>query len=530
MANQSGKYTSGIHTSYWLDSVPSVSFKKLENNMDTDVVIVGGGIAGVSVAYGLILSGKKVILIEDGIIGSGETGRSTAHLVTALDDRYYEFERLFGKKKTKLIAESHSRAIDFIERTVDRENIDCEFERVNGYLFLNSTDKSDSLLKEYDAATRAGVSVEKTISVPAIAGVNAALKFNGQAQFHPLKYINALCKIIVNRGGKIYNRTHANEIDETGVLTSDGFRINAKHVVICTNSPVNNKYAMHLKQYAYRTYVIAAKIKKGSIAPALWWDTGNFSTSYATHPYHYARVQKFNENYDLLIAGGEDHPTGLAEIEKISEEERYVAVEKWARKFFPAIEDVIYKWSGQILEPMDHLGYIGNNPYDKSNVYIVTGDSGNGLTNAVIAGMLIPDLINGKPNEWTELYDPARIKLAAGGAFLKEFVGGFINYLKTKPNNKKGVQPEHIPKNEGVILKYNRKEYGVFKDENGDLHWVDAACSHLGCTVKWNNDEKTWDCPCHGSRFTYKGEILNGPAIRALAYHKIVYGFKYEKK
>ncbi len=517
------KITSGAHSSVWIDSTEPLAFRKLDENIETDVVIVGGGMAGVSIAYNLVRSGKKVVIVEDGFIGSGETGRTTAHLVTALDDRYYNLEKMFGDEKTKLIAESHKSAIDFIERAVKRENIKCDFERVNGYLFLHPTDDVESLGKEYKAATKAGIAVEELERVPGMANYyGPCLRFLNQAQFHPLKYIKALCEVIQqNNQCLIYTNTHAKKIDHTGVVTDDDFKINAKYVVVATNTPVNNKVAIHLKQIAYRTYVIAAKIKKGSEAKNLWWDTGDFSANNNTPPYHYVRTQRYDNTYDLLIIGGEDHPTGSTDIGHVPETERYALLEKWAKEYFD-IEEVIYKWSGQVMEPADSIAFIGKNPFDKDNVFIVSGDSGNGMTHGTIAAELITDLINGNENKFSEVYDPSRTILKDVGKIVWEGIANaFSSLFKIEDwEDSKLNEIKSVAKNEGKLITLNEKKYGVFCDESDCLHFVGAQCTHLKCTVKWNNDEKSWDCPCHGSRFTYEGKVLNGPANTDLPYHK----------
>lgn len=516
----SEKFTAGSHSTIWIDSVKPISYSRLELNKDVDVVIVGGGIAGVSIAYNLVRAGKTVALVEDGFIGSGETGRTTAHLVNALDDRYYELERLFGKEDTKLIAQSHTSAIDFMDRTVAHEKISCDFERVNGYLFLHPSDEIENLEKEYEAAKRAGLDVELTDIVLADRALRKAIKFNSQAQFHPLNYLKGLCDAIVKSGGNIYTNTHAKEIDSTGIITNEGFKIKAKHVVVATNSPVNNLYKMHLKQYAYRTYVIGAKIKKDTLPHALWWDTGDFEANSEMPPYHYVRVQKLDDTHDLLIAGGEDHATGLADAEHKPEADRYGLLENWTREHFEGMEEIVYRWSGQVLEPMDSLAFIGRNPADKDNVYIVTGDSGNGMTHGTIAGLLITDLITGKENKLEKIYDPGRVKIfKAGKTFLKEFVGGFIDYLKTKPGSADETSLKELKNTEGKIVEFAGKKMGAYRDEGGQLHFISGECTHLGCIVKWNNDEKSWDCPCHGSRFTYEGKVLNGPANKPLTYY-----------
>jgi nitrite reductase/ring-hydroxylating ferredoxin subunit len=275
---------------------------------------------------------------------------------------------------------------------------------------------------------------------------------------------------------------------------------------------------MHLKQYPYRTYVIGAKVKKGLLPKALWWDTGDFENNKEIPPYHYVRLQNYDDTHDLLICGGEDHPTGIAEEKKINEQDRYALLEYWAKKMFP-IEETVYQWSGQVLEPMDAMAYIGRNPHDKNNIYIATGDSGNGITHGTIAGILLTDLINGKENEWEKLYDPSRFKLfSSGKTFFKELAGGMLAYYKNKADESKPVEIGKIMVGEGKIIQVEKEKYAAHRDENGVLHIVGAECMHLGCIIKWNKDEKSWDCPCHGSRYTKEGKVINGPANKDLEY------------
>ncbi|HEX3767925.1 MAG TPA: FAD-dependent oxidoreductase, partial [Puia sp.] len=302
---QNGISTSGTHETCWFDSsLPTQKFEPLKESITTDVVIVGGGLAGLSTAYCLASKGLKVVVVEDGEIGSGETGRTTAQLVTAYDDRYYHLASLFGEKNTKLIAESHKKAIDFVEKTIAKEHIHCDFERLNGYLFLHTNDDKDSLKKELEAATKAGIHVEELDKIPGLLKDDGkCIMFPEQAQFHPIKYLYGLCKAIEKKGGLIYTKTHANKIDNTGIVTSKGHSVKARHIVIATNSPVNNKYAIHLKQNGYRTYVIASLIEKGTVKKALWWDTGDKEANPSVPPYHYVRIMDYNDKYDLLISG-----------------------------------------------------------------------------------------------------------------------------------------------------------------------------------------------------------------------------------
>lgn len=505
-----GHNTSGEHISPWIDKTAERQYLPLIVNLDTDVVIVGGGLAGISTAYNLVNRGYSVVVVEDGLLASGETGRTTAHLSSALDDRFYNLEKLFGKEKTRLIYESHRDAIDFIEQTIIKENIDCDFNRVNGYLFPHATDTVETLEKEYVAAIEAGVPVEWVDQVPAMRMQPLkALMFQQQAQIHPLKYLLGLADTITMKGGKIYTGSHVEQIDEKGVTTSDGFRVNAKHIVVATNSPVNSRILLPLKQYAYRTYAIAALIMKNSLPAALWWDTGDKSIDKDFPPYHYVRTQPYNQEFDLLITGGEDHKTGL--MGNMSEMDRHGNLEAWTRDRFD-IGEVVYKWSGQVMEPYDGIGFIGRNMGDKDNIYMITGDSGHGMTHTTIGSLLVSDLISGKENSWEHIYRPGRINLKAGRVFFKETIGTLLNYYRTRPDHPGSVSLASIPLNDAEVVEFEGQKAGVYRDERGLLHMVSATCTHMGCTTRWNNVEKTWDCPCHGSRFSITGEVINGPA------------------
>ncbi|MEN2412227.1 FAD-dependent oxidoreductase [Flavobacterium mesophilum] len=505
-----GSITSGDNVSFWIDSTDFIAFGKPYQDLKTDVLVIGGGIGGLTTAYKLLKAGKKVVLVEDGFIGSGETGRTTAHLTCALDDRYYNLENIFGEENAKLAAESHSAAIDEIENIVHKLHIDCNFMRVNGYLFLNPTDQIENLEKEYQATQRAGLQTSLLNVTPGINPENQpCLAFKNQAQFHILKYLKGLANAVISLGGTIYTEAHAADITDKGAVIN-GFNFTANHIVVATNTPINDVLTMHTKQHAYRTYVIAGKIPKGSLPNALWWDTGNMKSKWVAEPYHYVRTENFDDQYDLLISGGEDHKTGQADEEKISEISRYDELEIWTRSHFPMLDEISYKWSGQVMEPYDSLGFLGKNPGDE-NIYIITGDSGNGMTHATIGAIIITDIIQGIKNKWEDLYNPSRITLNATGDFLKEVGNMASQYLDWISAADLKSTADLEPGN-GGILSAGLRKIAVYRDYDNTLTAFSAICPHLGCIVQWNSDEKSFDCPCHGSRFASDGTVINGPA------------------
>src|SRR5215216_968537 len=512
--------TSGNKEPFWYANIEQpIKFAKLANNIPSsvggepvDVVVVGGGIAGLTTAYLVSKSGKKVVVVEDGYIGSGETGRTTAHITHALDDRYYNLEQKHGLDGLHIAADSHTAAINRIESIVKEENIDCDFERLDGFLFLDPSDKKESLDKELEATHRVGINTTEIVE---------------KAPFQPLKYLRGLSLAIIKNGGQIYTETHAQEINSDGIKTLNDYTVKAKSIVVATNAPIIDKTSkIYDKQDAYRTYVIGARIKKGSIPTALYWDTGNQDSENLVAPYHYVRIQKVdnddNKNYDLLIVGGEDHQTGNLSSDD-DNEKRYSRLESWAKERFP-IEAIEYRWSGQVMEPQDSIAFIGHNPGDnRNNIYIATGDSGNGITHGTVAGILLTDLILGKSNPWTALYDPSREPRKSSDAKPEKegqttqtneeegsTNGNGEKSESSKDKTKKTVYIENLQEGQGIVLE--DKKMAAYKDHKGELRTYSAICTHLGCTVTWNNSEKSFDCPCHGSRFSASsGNVINGP-------------------
>jgi glycine/D-amino acid oxidase-like deaminating enzyme/nitrite reductase/ring-hydroxylating ferredoxin subunit len=509
----------GANPSFWERTAQKFYTKPLTENVTADICIIGGGIAGVTAAYLLGREGRDVVLIDDGPVGGGMTGRTTAHLVNALDDRYYELEKMLGQEFSRLSAESHTAAIDRIEKIVDDENLDCDFARVDGYLFLPPGGSVTDLKHELDAVHRAGLrEVERIEHIPVGKfTTDGVLRFPRQAQFHPLKYLNGLARVTTDRGGRIFTGTRVVKVedgDHVRIETSKGHSIRAEAAIVATNCPINDRLVIHSKQAPYATYVLTLRVTR-EVEQVLLWDTAETAEeekqTVGPIPYHYLRFARDSEG-DVLIVGAEDHKTGQAG----DFEARLAKLERWTRDHFPFVGEITDHWSGQVMEPMDGIAYIGRNPGDK-NVFVVTGDSGNGMTHGTIAGILITDLICGRENPWTKLYDPSRKTLQP--KVVADYVAENANVVAqlrdyVTPGDKPGA--EKIQSGEGAILREGAKKIAAYRDEEGILHKFSAVCPHLKCIVRWDGFEKTWDCPCHGSRFDALGRVLNGPAISDL--------------
>jgi len=521
---EKSKAGSGRNQSVWAATATMPSYAPLEADTTADVCVVGAGIAGLTTAYLLTQAGKSVVVLEKGELAAGMTQVTTAHLANALDDRYTEIERLHGEAGAKLAAESHTAAIDRIEMIARTEGIDCDFLRVDGYLFLSPEHDEQLLDDELAAARRAGLrNVEKIRQAPiASFDTGPCLRFPAQGQFHPLKYLAGLARAIERGGGHIHPNSKAEQIEggPPARVRANGHTVTAGSVVVATNTPVNDMVVIHTKQAPYMTYVIGATVPRGSVERALYWDTED--------PYHYVRLQPLGDDdtgstgagtgaagpgattedaRDLLIVGGEDHKTGQADDTLA----RHARLEEWTRQRFPMIEDIAFTWAGQVMETIDGVALIGRNPLDTENVFVVTGDSGMGMTHGTIAGMLLTDLIMGRENAWATLYDPSRKTMGAAGEFAKENVNVAAQYADWVTGGDVS-SPDEIPKGWGAVIRRGLSKVAVYRDDEGAVHERSAVCPHLGCIVHWNANERTWDCPCHGSRFEPRGKVFNGPA------------------
>ena len=497
--------------SFWMKETPVIQASPLTEDEQCDVVVVGAGIAGLSTAYELARCGRSVVVIDRGEIGTGMTARTTAHLATELDDFYSELVRVRGEDEARIYHDSQVAAVNRIEAICRDEGIDCDFRRLDGFLIPTDEGPISDLQEEFEACRKIGVEVEWADRAP-VPGLDTGrcLRFPDQGRFHPTRYLAGLARAILGRGARIYANTayvdHDDDDEGVRIKTEGGPTIRAKAAVFATNSPVNAVVAVHTKQIPDRTYVVAARVPKASVPDVLLWDT--------YEAYHYVRIQEVDDGHDLLIVGGEDHRSGEVD----DADQRFARLAEWTRKRYPMFGDVEYSWSGQVLEPADFMPYSGRSP-GSDNVYVHTGDSGQGITNGVAGSVTIAALILKEDSRFAHILDPDRksltsttslAELARGQAGV---IANFTEYVR--PGEIKA--PGELEPGEGAIMRDGLRKIAVYKTTDGEIVRRLAVCTHVGCIVHWNSFEKCWDCPCHGSQFAPDGAVLNGPAVRPLA-------------
>jgi glycine/D-amino acid oxidase-like deaminating enzyme/nitrite reductase/ring-hydroxylating ferredoxin subunit len=494
--------------SVWMNIGVAPDATRLEGDANADTVVVGSGIAGLSTAYELAARGQTVIVLDRGAIGRGMTARTTAHLTSLCDDSFDSLISMRGVDVAKQFYLSQASAIDRIEKIQGNESIECDFRRLDGYLFPALGTDPSNLDSSLEATRKAGMPVEDTKGVP-FKGLEhmRCLRYPDQGALHPLKYLRGLATVLTKRNMRLCSDTVVEEVvEEDGriiVKTQEGHRVRAEAAVIATNSPINDRLAIHSKQAPYRTYAMAFELPHDSLPDGLYWDT--------LDDYHYVRLQPKDSKSDYLIVGGADHKSGEADDADV----RFEALEAWMRNLLPPLGKQTHHWSGQVLNPVDFSSFTGRNP-GNDRIYIHTGDSGQGITHGVVASLLLSGLIVDGRHPWADIYDPARKPVKAAGTFISENLTAVKNFAEyVAPGELKSV--EELKPGCGAIVRDGLKKIAAYRDETGSLHLHSAACTHLGCHVHWNSLERCWDCPCHGSHFAIDGTVLNGPAIAPLA-------------
>ena len=493
-------------TPIWIREDLPADRPSLTSDLRTEVAIVGAGLTGLSVAYELALAGKQVVVVDRGRVGRGQSARTTAQLAWQLDDYYHELRKERGDAETVAYYRRARAAVERIGEIARAEGIDCDYEVIDGYLYVAPGDDPSILDKELEACEALGIEGVRFVDSAPVPGrdTGRALLWPEQARFHVLKYLEGLARAIEARGGRIYGHSAVTEITEedNGVtlVLSGGARIVAEQVVSAADTAIVD-VMIQPKLEPYRSYAIAGPVPKGAVADALVWDT--------LEAYHYVRIQPDGDR-DMLIVGGEDHRMG----DHDDGEARLDRLEAWTRDHYPMFVRREYGWSGMVVEPVDILPYTGL-AHGKSRTYLHTGDSGEGMTNGVLGAVLLRELIADGGSRDEASYSPGRVTLRAAGelaANTGHTVANFVEYLTPG-----GVPAaDALKPGEAALVRHGLKKIAAFRDESGVLHQRSATCTHLGCLVHWNGLERCWDCPCHGSQFSPDGKVLSGPALTPL--------------
>jgi glycine/D-amino acid oxidase-like deaminating enzyme/nitrite reductase/ring-hydroxylating ferredoxin subunit len=489
--------------SIWKNKAEMAYFPPLRNDITVDVAIVGGGITGLTAAYILSRAGKKVAVLEARKIGEGATGSSTGNLYCTIGSPgLHNLKSKFNTQKIKEVVESRATAVNFIEARIKEFAIECDFNRVPWSLFAENSAGKSFVEKEKQAAQEAGLAVTEhfAIQLP----IETGFTVDNQAQFNPLEYVVSLAKHIKSPDCQMYEMTKATDVTEgeTCTVTTPNGKVHAQHVVMATHSP-KGIYAVHMNMGPYREYAVGVTLNGDYPAAGVWWDM-------LAHEHYSLRTYDTTKGKILMVLG-EMHKVG----QKENNHECYDNLEKFLRARFD-VASVEFKWSAQQFKPSDGIPYIGLST-GNTKTYIATGFSADGLTYGTLASMIISDQILGIENKWSKTYDASRITpFASAKEFIKENVNVAFEFVKDRFTKDEAKEFSEVLPGQGKVMEVDGKKCGVHRDENGKLHVVSAVCTHMGCINHWNEVEQSWDCPCHGSRFSIDGEVLEGPAYTTL--------------
>lgn len=502
--NNTGKLPESA-VSYWRESVERSKFDNLDEDIQVDVCIVGGGITGITSAYLLAKEGVKVAVLEADQILNGTTGHTTAKITAQHDLIYDELINSLGKSKAKLYYEANIDALRFIKNTINELEIDCDFSNQNAYMYATTEEYASKIQKEIKAYEKLGINGGPVKSFPLDINIKNAVMMRNQAQFHPVKYLTHLAKKVTELGGLIYENTTAVNVEteeHPTVLTSKDYRVTAKHVLACSHFPFYEGLGLYsTRMYADRSYVLAAKPKQKL-------PRGIFIS--ADKPTRSIRSVTINGE-EMVLVVGDSHKTGQG----IDTMKHYKALEEFGQQVF-GLEDIPYRWSAQDLTTLDKVPYIGEITSGQPNVLIATGYRKWGMSNGTAAALLLRDLVLGNKNPFRDLYTPSRFYATPS---LKNFLVQNANVAEHLIKGKlqiSNIDPDTLSNDEAAVISIEGERKGAYKDEEGQLHIVDTTCTHIGCEVEWNSGERSWDCPCHGSRFSYTGDVIEGPAEKPL--------------
>jgi len=495
----------GCNISVWQESVDEyLPTNKIDSTKIYDVVIVGGGITGISTAYQLQKAGMNCLVLEAHELCFGTTGGTTAHINTLLDVPYSTIEKKFSKEKSRLVAESVKEAVNTIRDTIYKHDIDCDFETTTATLFAKTDEQKEELDKISTATNEAGIKNDfvNELSIPI--RFLKAMQVDEQAKFNPVRYVHGLAKEFEKAGGTILQQCRviaADENENVDIETARG-KCTGRFLIYATHIPPGVNL-LHFRCVPMRSYAMAVILKNDSYPEDLLYDMYD--------PYHYYRSQEI-DGKKYFIVGGIDHKTAHEE----NQEYCFLKLESHIRRYFE-FKEIAYKWSSQYYESPDGLPYIGQLP-GHNKIFTATGFGGNGMPYSTVAALLLTKMITNQDSPFKDLYDPNRLKPVAG---FSNFVNHNADVVKQFASKWFSHEELHelaeLATEEGKIVYFKDEKIAIYKDKEGGIHALSPTCTHVGCEVKWNNAELTWDCPCHGARYSYDGRVLNGPATKNLA-------------
>jgi len=497
--------------SYWMASVQKTDYPVLEDDIKVDVAIIGGGITGITSAYFLTKEGAKVAVIEADRILQGTTGHTTAKITSQHELIYSKINKQMGREFAEQYADANETAIRMIEKIANENNIECDFVTQSAYVYTQQDKYIEKIKDEAEFAASIGIKAAYLDEIPLPFPIKAAVRFDKQAQFHPLKFLLPLAKEVTESGGQIFEQSRIVDIEDDYnnyvLITNQGKKVTAEKVIIASHYPCYNKAGLYFTRiYPERSYVVAVKAKES-------YPGGMYIT--IEDPGRSLRSQR-TDGGEVILVGGEHHKTGQG-VDTIK---HYEALVDFANEIF-TVEDIPYRWSTQDCMTLDGLPYVGHFKSDTPNLYIATGYGKWGMTNSIASAMILKDLIVNGKSPWQDVYNPSRQTIASSA---KTFVVENFNVAEKLIEGKISDLPDNteIKPGEGKIIQVNGQRAGAYRDHQGTLHVVDTTCTHMGCELYWNSAEKSWDCPCHGSRFTYEGDIIEGPAVKPLDIHNDV--------
>lgn len=498
--------------SYWLASTEKTHYPKLDKNIDVDIAIVGGGITGILSAYQLQNEGFNIAILEANNIVESTTAHTTAKLTSQHSLIYDKIKTQMGVELAQQYANANETAIGEFKKIADQNNIDCEYLSQSSYVFTQDKKYVKQIEKEVDTASSLGIKAYLTDEIPLPIDIKSGMIFENQAQYHPRKFLIPLAEKISKDGVSIYEQTRAIQLNKENddryiINTNQGKKVTADKVIIASHYPFYNKKGMYYSRiYVERSYILAIKAKE-KFPGGMYINIEDPSRSLRSLP---------TENGELILVVGERHKTGQGK----DTNEHYKALLDFAKEIF-TIEDIPYRWSTQDCMTVDGIPYVGQFASDTPNLYLATGFQKWGMTNSMASSMILRDLIVDGESPWEDIYNPSRKTIATS---TKEFVVQNTNVAGQLLDGKLSKHPKDIviKPGEGKVLDIDDERVGAYRDEDGELHLVNTTCTHMGCELNWNSAERSWDCPCHGSRFTYTGNIIQGPAVKPLSFDRNV--------